>query len=189
MATFSVNVPDLDKAKDIVGERRARQAMASSMNSVIGKARRPMVEAVRKEYNVKAKAVRRQILLKKAFPQKLIAELVGIGARIPVGDFGRPIQGERGTSVSVKKGKRTLYPSAFRATMQSGRRSVWWRASKKRLPIYEPLGPSVAHMYVDDDVQRQVNDYVQRELPIDFGIRLIEGVRRGIRAAGRKVIP
>ncbi len=201
--TFKVEVPDLRQMREIVGMQRANQAMASSMNSVIGKARRPMVDAVRKEYNVRAKAVReRTIIFRKALPQKLAAQLIGVGARIPVGDFGRPIQGARGTSVSIKKGKRTLYPSAFRATVfgrggasagqaagRRGRQSVWWRATKKRLPIFEPLGPSVAHMYVDDDVQRQVNQYVQRELPIDFGIRVVEGARRRIRSARKRIIP
>lgn len=49
-------------------------------------------------------------------------------------------QTKRGVSVEVNRGKRTLLPGAFIATMKSGHRGVWMREAKSRLPIREILG-------------------------------------------------
>lgn len=203
MTTFRVEFPDLREFSAQVGEKRMRQAMASSMNNVINKARGVMVQAVQKEYAITAKAVKkRAMIFRQAFPQKLEAQLIGVGSRIPVGRFMRPRQGKTGTAVTIKRGKRTLYPSAFQATVygrqgaaagrstgRKGYTSVWWRVGKKRLKIFEPLGPSVAHMFVDDEVQRETNRYVQRELALDFGNRLITRAKRRIRNARKRIIP
>lgn len=49
-------------------------------------------------------------------------------------------QTKRGVSVEVNKGKRTLVKSAFITTLKSGRRGIWVREGKARLPIRELLG-------------------------------------------------
>lgn len=49
-------------------------------------------------------------------------------------------QTQKGVSVEVNRGKRTLLPHAFLARMRSGHEGVFMRSSQHRLPITELLG-------------------------------------------------
>lgn len=107
---------------------------------------------VRKTYALKAKNLGGRILHIEKAPKELAVQLRISGQQIPLGDFGNPKQGPKGTRVTVKRGSRTLYPRAFIATLKGGAKpNVYWRVRDgnklvPRGPLQLLMGPAVAQV-------------------------------------------
>jgi hypothetical protein len=80
-------------------------------------------------------------------------------------------------SVEVNRGKRTLIPGAFIATMPNGHKGVFKRLGKGRLPIKELLGSrpvdALLHEGETDAVAarggKSFDETFQRVLPLEIG--------------------
>lgn len=85
-------------------------------------------------------------------------------------------QTRRGMSVAVNRGKRTLIPGAFLASMPSGHRGVFVRRGMKRLPIDQQFGSRVTdallHVGEVEGVQRRGQETLirtfRRLLPLEL---------------------
>lgn len=112
---------------------------------------------IRETYAVKAGVLKSDALrLDKARGLKHWVELRISGKRLSLLGFGKASQSRRGkgTSVTVRRGTRTLFPHAFLATMRYGP-AVFWRTMVGgrrvgRGPVEALSGPSAAQMLGGD---------------------------------------
>jgi len=71
--------------------------------------------------------------------------IVITGKRIPLREF-HPTQRRAGVSYRIGQRGRTVAPHTFIARMRSGYEGVFKRVGRSRLPIFQPMGPSVPHV-------------------------------------------
>jgi hypothetical protein len=78
----------------------------------------------------------------------LVWRLQASAAPMPLFAFGAR-QTKRGVSVEVNRGKRTIIPGTFIATMKSGHTGVFYRQGKARLPIDEAYSTRISEAFWD----------------------------------------
>lgn len=135
--------------------KRFLPALRSAINRVGRGVRADVVKAIGGKLNITQADLRRRnvffhgaVASQGAMPY---AEVNVRGHAIPIGRFKpRPAtpnpQYQRrvaGTSVEVYRGRRQVFPRAFTAMVGKGHVAPFLRKGAKRLPIYEPRGPSV----------------------------------------------
>jgi len=138
---------------------KAPVAIARALNRSIASASTLMLRVISADLKVKIGDLRDKVRIQQATPSVHLARIYASAKRIPLIDFGakgpEPSRG-RGRGVTAKLGGgRSRYPNAFIAKMSSGHRGVFTRAAKgstetrgrKRTPIRELFGPSVAHVF------------------------------------------
>ena len=64
---------------------------------------------------------------------------VGVGNDVMRASNYAYTKNRKGVSVKIRKGSKTLFKGAFIARMKSGKKGVFRRRGKERLPIFEPL--------------------------------------------------
>lgn len=113
------------------------KATVRTLNKLIRKSQTAISKAVRAEYTIKAKDLKKSTKIQKANKNKIEAAIVVKGKRLPLMYFNAK-QNRRGTSVRIKKssGRKTV-KSAFIAVMDSGKVGVFQRTGKDKLPIKE----------------------------------------------------
>jgi hypothetical protein len=123
------------------------RAVRSTVNKLLAQVRTAGIKEMRKTYNIRAKVLRGFIVSRKARSKLLIANLVIKGARLPVFEFS-PTKRKKGISVRIRKdGGRKVIEGTFFADLTSGKRSVFRRRTKKRLPIDMIFSTSAAQMF------------------------------------------
>ncbi|MGB7220747.1 MAG: phage tail protein [Vicinamibacterales bacterium] len=141
---------------------RIQRAIVRALNRSIGAARTAMIRAVAQDTGLKSRDVREALTLTKATTGIPAAALAASLKRIPLVAFNA-----RGPEPSRGKGRGVSYrlpgsvgrnPNAFLATMKSGHRGVFIRASalnnipathrRPRLPLIELHGPSVSRPFL-----------------------------------------
>ena len=122
---------DLSNLRDTV----VNKATYRGLNKALDRTATETSREIRKEYNVKHRAVMSALKKRRAGPKSLFAQMRIEGARIPLIEFGAR-QTRLGTTVQVKvKGGRKLVRSAFITTTRTGIRGVFLRSGKPRYPI------------------------------------------------------
>lgn len=128
---------------------RAPQAIARALNRAGTSGRAYMTQQITKDTGLTSKHVKREILIEKG---REFINLVIRGARLPLIAFGakgpEPSRGRgRGVTYRLPSGRGRI-PDAFIARMRSGHRGVFKRSPRSgRLPIFEPKGPSLPHVF------------------------------------------
>lgn len=138
--------------------RTAREARTNSARELMG--------SVGKALGLSVSGFKKTIKLKRARVRNLIAALVVSGSALPLARFGA-----RKTAKGVSAapwGKRRVHKGAFIAKMPSGRRGVFKRTSKNRLPIKELWGPSIPRVFLEGDVQRSLKHTINTNWPKNF---------------------
>lgn len=115
---------------DLSGPKFNR-AVYRSLNHTLSKSKTRASRAIRKDYKFKARDVKKTLLLRKAGPGRLHADLRSKSGPQSVRLF-TPRQTRRGVKVTITKGRRKLINRAFVATMKSGHKSVFARGVYKR---------------------------------------------------------
>ena len=152
--------------------RKAGSTALRDMRSEAGK-------RVRGRKRIKAGAIAKQIVLRRPKGSKLsrlefAVDVLGQVTR--VSDYPHR-QTKRGVSTTINRGKRTLIPHAFIATMASGHKGVFVRQGKARYPIVAPLASRVVdallHKGEAEGVlergQRVVSETFARLFPLELG--------------------
>lgn len=150
-----------------------------AINRTLPGVRTDMVTIARREYNVKAKAARGNISIRKASKAQLSGNVTSTGKPIKLINFGvRPTtpQPKRKKPITVEVIRNKREPvggGAFVAVMNSGHKGVFWRAKKGgvkvgRLPIHELTGPRIEDLYarpeITAQIQRQADERMTKEL-------------------------
>lgn len=126
-------------------ERAASRAARKAGSTALRDMRSEASKRVRGRKRIKAGVVQRSLMLRRPKGTSLArlewaVDVLGKTQRVSDYPFRAT---KRGVSVMINKGKRSLLPGAFVATMASGHRGVFVREGKKRLPIDEPLASRV----------------------------------------------
>ncbi|HRQ47770.1 MAG TPA: phage tail protein [Rhodocyclaceae bacterium] len=144
-------------------------------NKAIRKAQTAAVRGIAKELpGIRQKRIRSAMSLKLARRTDWTASVSARGARIPIIDLAAR-QTQRGVTYRTQDGRR-LIPGAFIATMSSGHRGAYKRVGRHRLPIVELYGPSIPRVFVQERVERPM-DQAAREEWAREALRQIELLR------------
>lgn len=155
--------------------RALRKAFATALRDMRSEASK----RVRSRKRIKSSYVRRAFTLRR--PRG--SDIAGMEAALDVSGEPVPLvayphrQTKKGVSVEVNRGKRTLIPGAFPATMGSGHKGVFRRRGTARLPIEELRGSrpvdALLHKGEADAVAerggRSFADTFTRVLPLEVG--------------------
>jgi hypothetical protein len=120
-----------------------------------------MARAVAQDMGIKVAAARERITVDKATAAHLVTRVIARGKRLPVIDLKArgpyPSRGRgRGVSWVTQGGQRRTIVNAFIATVtragqdggeHEGHKGVFIRLGKKRLPIKQLYGASIAHAF------------------------------------------
>jgi hypothetical protein len=138
------------------------EAVSRAMNKSIASGRTIMAREISRDLGVKVGEVRDQLKVTSAHPKRLVTILEASGKRIPLIEFNasgpEPTRGKgRGVSYRIQ-GRRKRIAGAFLATLKSGHRGVFIKAStlaresakawSKNLPIVELFGPSLPKVFL-----------------------------------------
>lgn len=145
--SVQVDTKDVERATEQLG-KRAPYAIARALNRAGESGVTAGVRAVSQDTGIKQGDLKgtskrnQRIWSRRATPGDLVMTVYADVARIPLYDF-QARQTKRGATAKLGP-SRKLYPHRFIATMPSGHPGVWMREGKRRLPIIELHGPSVA---------------------------------------------
>lgn len=139
--------------------KRGPVAVARALNRTGSSERTAMARAVAQDMGIKVSAARDAITVDKASSTSLVARVIARGKRLPLIEFKakgpNPSRG-RGRGVTyTMKGQRKTIAKAFIATVtragedgqHAGHLGVFFRVGKKRLPIKQLYGVSIAHAF------------------------------------------
>jgi hypothetical protein len=163
------------------------KALANTINRATEGARTDAVRQVREEYIITSGRVRETLSIRKANPSNLTASVTSRGRPRALSYFKlRPGKVTKtrprvGMHAQVKRGGGEVIPETFIAKLASGHTGVFWREGKKRFPIEQLYGPSVAQMVGSPNVSRYVEQNAQRRV----NGRLDHEIYRLLRGAGR----
>lgn len=130
---------------------QAPYAIARALNRSADSGKVAMAREMSRDLGMKVSDVRDQVTVVPAHTQKLVAQLMTSGKRIPLIKFGAkgpmPSRGRgKGVTYRIGRARRTL-PNAFLARMRSGHVGVFQRSGPARLPIHEKFGPSLPQVF------------------------------------------
>jgi hypothetical protein len=129
------------------------KATYRALNRAIDKVATETGREIRKEYNVRQKAITSALRKRRAHKKSLFARLIVEGVRLGLIEFAAR-QNRAGTSVKIKvKGGRKTVKSAFiAANTATGYRGVWRRVGKDRYPIRNLTSISVPQAFANKTV-------------------------------------
>jgi hypothetical protein len=168
-------------------EQDAKRAIPRALNKTATTARANAAREIRSAgYNIKVSGIKRQLSIRRASADELVAIVRATGRPIPLINYGAR-QTKTGVSVKVLRG-RTVIKGAFIATMPSGHRGVFVRVDsaagrrarlkgfgkvkhgqarngKHGLPIQQLFGPSVPSAFGSEVVQRATVEAIRDRFP------------------------
>ena len=155
--------------------------MSRGINRTAGPALTQIIREMAASLNLKSKAIREKVDLKKATRSRWTATIKLSGRRIALKEFGAR-QTRRGVSYKIQKsGAKQQIESAFIATMSSGHTGVFKRKGKSRLPVQELRGPSLGRAFEGaESLVRRVTEDTRKNLAmqIDKQVKYILEKRR-----------
>lgn len=187
-------VVELHKLRDDISKKATFRALNRALDKVATETGRE----IRKEYNVKQRAIVSALRKRRAHPKSLYARLIVEGARLGLIEFAARavnpwnVKGRRrkpggGVSVQVKvSGGRKLIKGAFitastannaRGGGSEGMRQVWRRAGAARTPIRNLRSLSVPQAFANEAVLRALRTVAMDTFNKNFAqqIRFLNG--------------
>jgi hypothetical protein len=157
--TFRVQLrqADVDRAIEAL-QSRAPVAIARAINKSADSGKVVLVREMSRDVGTKVSDMREQVTISPARPERLSAQIIATGARIPLIDFQAkgpyPSRGRgKGVTYRIGSARKTL-AHAFIARMSSGHKGVFERTPGKfmrtrprRQAIHEKFGPSLPRVF------------------------------------------
>lgn len=152
------------------------RAVKGGINKTLRKLRTRITRTINAKSGIKQKAIRDNIILRRA-SRHLLRGLVVFGDdRVPLIDLNAR-QTKKGVTFESEGGQRDLVPHAFIETLGSGHKGVFKRKGKEgqlvpRLPIQELFGPSITSLFdkayqvrrrVLEESEEFLNHYILQE--------------------------
>lgn len=152
MDAITIKYPSavIDRALALIGARTPH-ALSRAMNRAVVTTRTVMARDIADDTNLGVRTVTKELKVTKASPDSLRARISVSGSKIPL-DAWKPTASRRnGVRAKLPPPGKGRYPHAFIATMKSGHRGVFQRATlgkgSKRLPIYQLHGPALPAVF------------------------------------------
>jgi len=126
-----------------VQDAATNKAAARALNRAATTVRAEASREIRKEYNIKASEIRKEMSIQRATPSRLVSAVKAKGRRLTLLRFNAK-QNRTGVAVTIKKGRRQTIKSAFVARGKGGNPVVFARGQyvngrfvpgKSRYPI------------------------------------------------------
>jgi len=139
-----------------------------SLNKTLQTTQSTAIKTMANQTGVKQKILRDFLLMTKAQKQKLTAILSAPHKKrltlLMIDSHAK--QNARGVAYHIG-GQRKQLDHAFMATMKNGHRGIYARKSgAKRLPIRELQGPSVAHIFMQPELQILMKSTIDDRWPV-----------------------
>ena len=163
---FSEHKKKVERAEIIALNRAGRSALAQT------------VMFIRKGFNIKASDLKDQIKITRANKGRKIFTITVSDKALALIKYGNPNQTKKGVNVTVRKGKRELYPSAFiieKQHLKRGDRGVFKREGKSRLPIRRLWGPTAMDLFSSSKAEAFIDKVFQER----FQKELIAAMKYG----------
>lgn len=177
---FDAKIRNLDRLnqKLLALGNQAPIAVQRALNRTGSSLRTQAVRDIGADLHIPQAAVRKGIELQQATRANLRVRMLLTGRRIALYAFrARPTRA--GVTYDLGRG-RSVAPGAFIATMRSGHTGAFRRRTKRRLPIDELFGPSLARVFKTVRRMAQwkelIRDLMHKNLEheVDF---LVRGIR------------
>lgn len=144
----------IDKAEVIALNRAGASALAQT------------VIFIRKRYNIKASDLKNEIKITRASKSSKKFRITVSHKGLALVKFGAAKQTKKGVNVTVIKGERDHYKSAFITEVKgtnskTNHRGVFIRKGKPRLPIKELYGPSAMQLMSSKEAQEHIEKIFQ----------------------------
>lgn len=176
MAAIVIDAKDAPKIA-----RAFQQATVSTINKTMRKARVAASKEIRKIYNIKAKDIKKALVITRANRNKMYADHIVTGRRLLLSYFA-PRQTKKGVTIRIKKSSgRKVVKGAFEATMKTGHKGVFKRKGKSRLPIRELTTLDLPTMYdirAEDTFDKTVSREINKIFDHEFDFRLSKIARK-----------
>ena len=154
---FSEHRKKVERAEIVALNRAGRSALAQT------------VMFIRKAYNIKSSDLKNEIKISTASKGRKRFRLTVTHKGLALVKFGAAKQTKSGVNVTVKRGGRQSFKSAFITEVGKGRhRGVFKRESKARLPIKELYGPSAMQLMSSDEAQKHIEKIFQEKFEIEL---------------------
>lgn len=182
---IDIRIKDQHLRRLTADSKAIRKATARSLNEILRAAKAQSARDIRQEITLKAGIVKKHIVDTKAKPnmpvdsQKAVLSFSRKG--IPLFDYnarpkvvgkskltGKPLVG---VTVQVKK-SRQLVKGGFIATMGSGKRGVFMRTTKRRLPIAMKFGPALGDVATNEGVTGPMSRLIEAKYAEAFARNL-----------------
>jgi len=148
-----LDVREVERMLGAAAHQVMPRATTSALNKVARSAQSLAVKVIAKDIGITQKTVREHLVIHKANFRNLFSSVEPrSGKRVPLTRL-KPRQTRKGVTYR-SRGKRKLVPGAFIATMPSGGRIVVKRRGRARLPIDEPKGVSINHVFIKERIHR-----------------------------------
>ena len=109
-----------------VQDAATNKAAARALNRAATTVRAEASREIRKEYNIKASEIRKEMSIQRATPSRLVSAVKAKGRRLTLLRFNAR-QNRTGVAVTIKKGRRQTIKSAFIARGKGGNPVVFAR--------------------------------------------------------------
>lgn len=136
--------------------RETNLAITRAANRAIQQAKTVGSKKVRSTYNIQKSNLDSRINIIKSNGSSAMARFIAKGRPLKDINF-KNIQRKKGIFVQVKKGQGGVINGAFYAAVNTGV-GIFTRKTRKRFPIEMKYGPSVAQMFGNTNVVKEVTD-------------------------------
>ena len=165
-AAFNEQRKQIEKAEIIALNRAGKSALAQT------------VMFIRKGFNIKASDLKDQIKITRANKGRKIFRIEVTDKALALIKYGTPNQTKKGVMVTVRKGKRELYKSAFKIDpkyLKRGKENVFRRIGKERTPIRVLWGPTAMDLFSSSKAEAFIDSIFQEK----FEKELIAAMKYG----------
>lgn len=153
-----------------LGRKIIPRAANSALNKTATQARTAAVKELKQEIGessgLSAGGFRKSIELHRSNLRTLMATLTASGRPLPLIHFGAR-QTKKGVTAKAWN-KRKRYPGTFIAKMPNGKKGVFKRASRKRLPVKQLFGPSIPKAFIEQRTQKSLRRSIDVNWPKNF---------------------
>jgi len=167
---FEKDLKRMERELGELGKKAIPRAANSAINKTAKQAHRQAADSlfdeVGKASGLSKSGFKRSIMLHRSTVRTLRASLIATGKAIPLYYFGAS-KGAKGVRASAWNKKKT-YKSTFIAKMKNGKRGVFKRTGKKRLPIKQLYGPSLAKEFAGDRIIKSLKRTAGMNWPKNF---------------------
>lgn len=161
---FREEMKKVQRSLNDLQRKAVPRAANSTNNKVAVTARKHTVSdlknAMGQSTGLSSSGFRRALALRRSTLRTLTATITASGRPLPLIDFNAR-KGAKGVTAKAW-GKRKQYKGTFIARMPNGKRGVFKRSGKKRLPIKELFGPSIPAVFLQDDIQRNLKRVINQ---------------------------
>lgn len=169
---INITSEQIDRVESILNgiQGGPEKVFFNTINRALDTVRTATGRQIREVYTISQKDLRAEsnIQLRKANRSSLAGEISFAGCKIPLYRFNvspkQPAQGATVKAAVLKANAPTEFEHAFIATMKSGHVGMFERATRRRFPINEFLGPSVADMAGNSVVLKEVEAAAQETI-------------------------